>query len=249
MNDEIDRKRAIIESIGDVQGKAFGELLPAVRDRGGSTDKALGHRVLREYLGSVVKESDGPAVFRTLPVAPNGRVREPTKLRRLDFQAVVGTPYSSSAVAATLRAILFVPILKPDTKLPADWSFERPFLWTPSADEWSQLEKDYETIRGIILRGEGDSLSSSRGIGHGRIMMPKTSGRTREDVEAYDIGGRRVAVRRRAFFLRQPYTEWLLNSSHFEGSPGSRASRRPAKARDSVDDVVEELVRIFDRHA
>jgi DNA mismatch repair protein MutH len=243
-----ERKRQIVESIAVVRGMPFGELLPALSDADGVTDKALGHRVLAQYLGSIAGEPEGTPVLRTLPVSPSGRVREPTKLRPLDFGAVLRTPFSTSTVAGMLRAILFVPILKPDTKRPAGWSFELPFLWSPSSSEWNQLAIDYEGIRAIILRGDGDSLSSSTDAGYGTIMMPKTSGRSGKDLDTYKIGTRTLAARKRAFFLRQSHTAGLLlghrypEIRHASGDLGG--NERPG---DGLNHLLEQLMQIFNR--
>ena len=245
-----ERKRQIVESLAAVQGTPFGELLPTLSDAVGASDKALGHRVLAKYLGSIAGEPESPPVLRTLPVSSTGHVREPTKLRQLDFQDVLRTSFSTSRVASTLRAILFVPILKPDTKRPAAWSFELPFLWSPSPDERSQLAVDYERIRAVIHRGDGDSLSSSKRAGYGTILMPKTSGRSRRDLDTYEVGGRKLTARRRAFFLRQTHTARLFLGQRSSETPlTSGAVGDSGVPRDDLDHLLERLVQIFDRHS
>jgi DNA mismatch repair protein MutH len=214
MTDWHDRARALVESISRVRGQPFGSLYANIEEDHGAPDKALGARVLAHYIGDAGDGSDAGPTVRTLPIGGNQRVLWPTKVCALKYQAVCETPFAESRVSTVLAAVLFVPILKPDRLAPSGWSFGTPFVWAPTPRERAQLERDYEDIRALIRRGHGDRLSSFAAAGYGDVLMPKTSGRNRLDLETYMVGSSQVSARKRAFFLRETRTTSLFQASY-----------------------------------
>jgi hypothetical protein len=228
-----------------VYGIPFGELFSASSLSDDGRDKALGHRAVIRQFG--LSGGGSLPAIRTLPLDAAGRVREPTKMCRLDFQELLGAPFALSEVRSLLEDVLFIPIRKPDTRVPDGWSFGTPHRWIPDDPEWRQLEMDYEDIRTIVARGDADELSSSARSGYGEILMPKTSGRNAEDTQSFVVSGRSVRARRRAFFLRQSHTSAIVRESHDGDARGRRPYPGLPRRTATVEEALEVLTTVLDQ--
>ncbi len=222
--EQAEQASRIIQAVRTVAGRPFAEICPPFQE-GADSDKALGRRVLDFVLREAEPVDD---LLRTVPLGAVGQVLEPTKVCALHYQSVCDKSFELSGLPERLAAIVFIPILKPDRQDPRAWCFETPFRWVPSSVETAQLRLDYQQIRGLIQAGLGDALSSSEASSHGRILMPKTSGRNRDDLESYEAGPRRVVARKRAFFLRKSFTASLL-ARHLSPRAGQPNRSKPAE--------------------
>lgn len=199
-----------MDAINRIAGMPFRQLIGRDLNSG---HKALAGRVVKRLVDRVA-DLGGVRCVRTLPLDDRGRVREPTKICRIDFDALVATPFPGSECRQLLERILFVPIEKPSVDDPSYWHLHEAFGWTPSSDVWAVLEGDYERIRDLARRGRADDLSSSVASGHGEFLIPKTAGRDSRDVREYvDAQGHRASARVRGFYLRNSFTATLVRPS------------------------------------
>jgi DNA mismatch repair protein MutH len=93
-----------------------------------------------------------------------------------------------------------------------------PLLWSPSAEEESDLKFDWEDLAGIIGRGEVDSLT-----GHvGRYLQVRPKARNaRSRRRGTDADGLSVSVMPRGFYLRTAFTRRLLERHYAPVPPAS----------------------------
>lgn len=146
---------------------------------------------------------------KTVPLDLTGHPRENTKITALNYTNLLREKWETSHVYEKVRVVLFVPIVKEDTKRPEAWYVRSPFIWMPSRDQFDVLRKDWETIRRMVRVGE--QLTAKVGD----YLIANTSGQGKgRDVRSYELtDGRRIEVKTRAFFLRKTFVAEILKAN------------------------------------
>lgn len=194
-------------------GVTFGEVSDALDE----TAKGLARSILRRLIGMSEKQLSSVAhgAVKTVPVRPDGKPREPTKICGIDYDDLRDQTFFESDVARRLTAILFVPIIKHRTDDPATWYIIDPFVWVPGEETWETFARDYEEARSLVRDGRAEDLSSSAKSGQGTYLTPKTSGRSGFQNLYLAGDGRPIRAKDRAFFMRDGLTATLL-ADHVE---------------------------------
>jgi DNA mismatch repair protein MutH len=147
--------------------------------------------------------------LKTVPVDAAGHPYESTFVCSVSLQDADRAEWESSVARAKLHRVLWVPIIGRadiDAELR---TFGRPILWSPSAEQESQLRFDFEDIMGRIGAGGIEALSAH--IGEYLQLRPKAaSGRERTFCTGRD--GEWVATVPRGFYLRARFTASLLSA-------------------------------------
>ncbi len=154
--------------------------------------------------------------IKSIPIGGRRDLRphEHTKITMLNFQDVAENEFENSRVYHKLRNILFVPIVKNDKDKPDEWYIRSPFIWMPSLDALKQLKTDYDAVRALIMEGRIDEVSGARPPkGQGEHLLPNTAGRDSSDTMTYEVNGRTVEGKRRAWMLRKDFTEVVLREN------------------------------------
>lgn len=191
---------------------ATGERLVNLDPSISSSNKAAAARAIARLAEA---DSTGVVFVRTVPITPDSRPREPTKVCALNFSTLVRDTWSESEARRVLSGTVLVPVLKPDTAVVEGWRLGEALPLEFDSTTWDKLHADYALIRSIVMRGQGDSLSSARPpAGHGDLLTAKTAGRNRLDVIRYeDSSGDIRVARRRGLYLRPEVTSRAIRSS------------------------------------
>jgi len=134
-----------------------------------------------ERLGTEVK---------TLALNTHSSPRENTKVTSFNLVHVKAeSDFRRSTVFSKLRSILFVPIMKADNNSPDFWYLRPPFLWLPSEEQLTQMDKDYERVHSAARAEDWTRLSGRTG----RFLTLNTSDST--------TAGKPAELKRRAWWL------------------------------------------------
>lgn len=146
---------------------------------------------------------------KTVPLDLRGYPRENTKITALNYTKLLKEKWEISHVYEKVRVVLFVPIVKEDTKRPEAWYVRSPFIWMPSRDQLAVIRKDWEKIKKMVRGGE--QLTATVG----EYLIANTSGQGKgKDDRTYELpDGRTIAVKTRAFFLRKTFVAEILEAN------------------------------------
>ena len=228
-------ERVVAEHVGTM----FGELT----DRELNPDNyLLARQIVADLLVAAVGHHDRGA-WLTVPIDPmQGAPREPTPvLPKLDLDRLRTEDFEDSAVGRRLRELLLIPVVKPQVQEPAEWWLSVPYWWRPDPDAWTQLRRDYETLRAYAREGRADDLSSAQD-GPGRWLMAKTNGRKDRygrysPVTYKDDRGREHTASKRGYYLRPAVVSGLLTEVPTEPTSARAALGPPAEVIDAAAEL------------
>jgi DNA mismatch repair protein MutH len=151
---------------------------------------------------------------KSIPVDSRDRVLEPTKVGSIDFERLWRESWWESEAFQKLRAVLFVPVVKSDQSRPDLWYIRRPFLWLPSEAVLAHLKDDYDSLRGLVREGKSDEISSAYPPeGQGDYLHPKPSHGKKDKYKVYSLGGKDIELERRAWMLREKFTQPIVSAN------------------------------------
>lgn len=130
---------------------------------------------------------------KSIPLFPDGRPRENTKITSLTLRTVeADSEFFESHLYEKMRVILFMPIQKNLNERPHQWYLRPPFLWLPSTDDLAVIRRDYARYVHAIREERWDALS----LTNGEHLGVNTSGALSANMERRD----------------KPYAWWLKKS-------------------------------------
>lgn len=143
--------------------------------------------------------------LKTIPMRPNGQVRESTWVTRvalLDDQET----WETSAVRRKLARVLWIPLIgKGDSQ-----RVGRPLLWSPGEAEQARLRADWHDLMELVVLGRTDEIHAS--LGECLQIRPKAATSAMR-VPGLDAGGHRAPVLPLGFYLRASFTAGILARS------------------------------------
>ncbi len=157
--------------------------------------------------------SDLGLEIKTVPLRHGLRPLEDTKVTSLNYADVCAQTWSRSTVAKKLRAVLFVPVVKPSNDEPGDWYIRSPFIWIPSERALDGFRTDYREIRRFVRRSPGSISSAKPPRGQGNSLTARTAGRNSQDVVDYECEQHVFTEKRRAWFLRRTFVGSVLEEN------------------------------------
>lgn len=123
------------------------------------------------------------AEVKSIPLHPDGRPRENTKVTSLPLRRVAyEADFFTSHLYRKLRTVLFLPIHKNDNARPHEWYLRPPFLWLPSTDQLDAIRRDHAMYVDAIEAQRWDMLS----LRHGRYLGVNTSGQVSRGIARED---------------------------------------------------------------
>jgi DNA mismatch repair protein MutH len=170
-------------------------------------------QLVERTLGATAASRAGPdfatlgVELKTLPMDERGRPVESTFVCTIPLARVGDIEWLDSPVRAKLRRVLFVPVEGERERPVGERRVGEPFLWSPSAEEESDLKFDWDELSGRIGRGDVESIT-----GHfGRFLQvrPKAAD-SRSRRRAFDADGVAFAALPRGFYLRATFTERVV---------------------------------------
>ncbi|HEX6276557.1 MAG TPA: DNA mismatch repair protein MutH, partial [Polyangiaceae bacterium] len=147
--------------------------------------------------------------LKTLPVDSRGRPVESTFVCTIPLGRVGDIEWFDSPVRAKLRRVLFVPVEGERERPVAERRVGEPFLWSPSAEEETDLKFDWDELSGRIGRGDVESITGH--LGRYLQVRPKAADSHARRL-ARDAEGVAFAALPRGFYLRATFTERVVRA-------------------------------------
>ncbi|MFT2089821.1 DNA mismatch repair endonuclease MutH [Paraglaciecola sp. 2405UD69-4] len=146
--------------------------------------------------------------LKTLPIDENGRPLETTYVCYAPLTNIAGIEWHTSSVKNKLARVLWVPIDGRRDIPPSDRHIATPFLWTASAEQESQLRKDWEELMEMIALGQIEEITAR----HGQYlqMRPKAANGSALTT-AIGANGQNIQTRPRGFYLKKEFTQQILD--------------------------------------
>ncbi|MCC6645891.1 MAG: DNA mismatch repair protein MutH [Polyangiaceae bacterium] len=192
-----------VEALAARLGRTVGG--PAVRTKG-----KVGE-LLERALGATAGTSSEPdfvelgVELKTIPVRPDGRVRESTFVSAFSLAHVDEMEWETSAVRRKLARVLWVPIVHADRR-----TIGRATLWSPGPEDERTLAADFDELIGRIAIGGIEGVDAR--VGEALQLRPKAADGTKRAV-ALGPDGERIASVPLGFYLRARFTERLLRAA------------------------------------
>ncbi|HEY3498760.1 MAG TPA: DNA mismatch repair endonuclease MutH [Polyangiaceae bacterium] len=213
----------LVARASQLAGVTLGELargfgLEAPADLRGN--KGFVGQLVERALGAVRGSRPGPdfhelgVELKTLPVDARGRPVESTFVCTIPLRDVGDLEWEESPVRAKLRRVLFVPVEGERERPVAARRVGAALLWSPSAEEESDLRFDWEELAGRIGRGEVESITGH--LGQWLQVRPKAAD-SQARRRAFDADGVAFPMNPRGFYLRARFTERIIRENYALG--------------------------------
>ncbi|MGL4205496.1 MAG: DNA mismatch repair endonuclease MutH [Aeromonadaceae bacterium] len=145
--------------------------------------------------------------LKTLPIDASGKPLETTFVCVAPLLGITGLSWEQSNVRNKLSRVLWLPVEGSRSIPLAERRVASPFLWSPTAEQESQLRQDWEELMELIALGEIESITARHGevlqlrpkAANGRILTP-----------AMGREGKLIQTRPRGFYLKTAFTQALL---------------------------------------
>lgn len=201
-------------------GYTFSELalrlgLPVPHDL--KRDKGWVGMLLERHLGASAgskPEQDFAEIgveLKSIPVDADGRPLETTFVCVAPLTGNSGVTWSNSHVRHKLSRVLWIPVEGARTIPLGDRHVGSPLLWSPSAEEEEQLQRDWEELMDMIVLGNVERITAR----HGEVMQirPKAAN-GKALTEGIGHRGQPIMTLPRGFYLKKSFTSALL-ARHF----------------------------------
>ncbi|MGE5788775.1 MAG: DNA mismatch repair endonuclease MutH [Myxococcales bacterium] len=174
-------------------------------------------QLLERILGATAASRDVPDFeqlgieLKTLPVDERGRPVESTFVCTLPLQEIAESEWDASRVKRKLSRVLWMPVEGSRSIRLSERHLGEPMLWSPSEVEMATLKFDWDTLAGIVGRGDVESITGHLGVA--MQVRPKARNASARRW-AVDEDGVRIAQMPRGFYLRAEFTHSILKA-HF----------------------------------
>lgn len=157
-------------------------------------------------------EPDFPGLgveLKTLPVSPDGQVRESTFVCTAPMDGSLDVAWEASWVRHKLSRVLWLPVVGGAEVALGERVVGGAILWSPSEEEEATLRVDWVDLADRLALGELGAANASHGVA--LQLRPKAA---RATDEAWGLGedGEWVRDNPRGFYLRTSFTQRLLRS-------------------------------------
>lgn len=149
--------------------------------------------------------------LKTIPIDSLGRPLETTFVCVAPLTGNSGVTWQTSHVRHKLTRVLWIPV-EGDRAIPlAERRVGAPLLWSPSAEEERQLQRDWEELMDLIVLGQVERITAR----HGEVLQirPKAAN-SKALTEGIGANGQPIMTLPRGFYLKKTFTGPLL-ARHF----------------------------------
>ena len=145
--------------------------------------------------------------LKTIPIDRYGKPLETTFVSVAPLTNLVGATWQNSHVKHKLARVLWVPIVAERDIPVIDRIIATPFIWSPSVEEETLLQADWQELTDMIVLGEVEKISGK----HGQVMQlrPKAAN-SQAKTAAFDKHGQPFQTLPRGFYLKIPFTHMLI---------------------------------------
>jgi DNA mismatch repair endonuclease MutH len=151
--------------------------------------------------------------IHTVPVNRDARPHEHTSFPAFQHEALAAEEWEDSELFGDLNRILFVPLLREAKGSPyADAVLQRPFFWSPTADQLSGIRREWEMFRDHIAGAQADRLPPASQTRYIHVRPKAALG---SDTETAPGG---LTVTKKAFWLNQRFVQELILAQRWEAT-------------------------------
>lgn len=179
--------------------------------------KGWAGQLIEAYLGATAGSLSEPdfqligVELKTIPVSADGKPRESTYVCTVPLTGESPLVWHASNVQRKLARVLWVPVVSDDDTPPGGRVIGWPLLWSPSAQEASALQADWQELMDMVCLGQLESISAH----HGTCLQirPKAAD---SRARRWGIGesGEHVRTLPRGFYLRPSFTRAILRQHY-----------------------------------
>lgn len=174
-------------------------------------------QLLERLLGATAASRDVPDFehlgieLKTLPVDARGRPVESTFVCTVPIEEIAQSEWGDSRVKRKLDQVLWIPV-DGERSIPMPRRrIGEPLLWSPSVEEEATLHFDWDTLAGMVGRGDIDGITGH--LGTALQIRPKARD-SRARLWGLDEDGVRIEQMPRGFYLRASFTQAILKSRY-----------------------------------
>lgn len=174
-------------------------------------------QLLERLLGASAASRDVPDFeelgieLKTLPVDGRGRPVESTFVCTVPIEEIATKEWCASRVKRKLDRVLWIPVDGERRIAMAERRIGEPMLWSPSADDEAALRFDWDTLAGIIGRGDIERITGHLGV----VMQIRPKAKNASARRwAFDEDGVRVEQMPRGFYLRANFTHSVIRAQY-----------------------------------
>ena len=179
--------------------------------------KGWAGQLIEAYLGATAGSLSEPdfqligVELKTIPVNARGEPRESTYVCTVPLMGESSVDWHGCNVQRKLARVLWVPIVTDKATAPGDRIIGWPLLWSPSPEQASDLQADWQELMDMVCLGELESISAH----HGTCLQirPKAAN---SRARSWGIGesGEHVRTLPRGFYLRSGFTRGILQQHY-----------------------------------
>lgn len=208
----------LLERCRGIAGRTLAELAERVGWRVPSeTRRAKGFagQLLEECLGATAKSKSVPdferigVEMKSIPVSPTGTPVESTYVSTTTLVDHLELSWHESRVRKKLLRVLWVPLQSRPIPL-AERRVGNALLWTPSKDEESALQNDWEEHMERIRLGQVETITGRDGT---VLQIRPKAADSRALTWGIDENGHRFRTLPRGFYLRPSFTAQILRQN------------------------------------
>jgi DNA mismatch repair protein MutH len=147
--------------------------------------------------------------LKTIPVDAQGHPCESTFICTASLTAAERY-FTDSVVYQKTRRVLWIPLLSLPAMQVGDRQLGQPLLWSPTSQQFAQLQTDWEELTDMITLGELENISAR----HGEYLQirPKAAN-ARARCMGVGKDGQYIATLPRGFYLRRSFTKTVLSAA------------------------------------
>jgi DNA mismatch repair protein MutH len=149
--------------------------------------------------------------LKTLPLTSSGKPKESTYVCTVPLTKLHEQEWSSCWLKRKLQRVLWLPI-EADKRIPlASRHIGNAILWSPSEDEATQLQQDWEELMELVCLGKLDQITSHMG----RYLQIRPKGANAKSLTTtLDEEGNTIQTLPRGFYLRPEFTQQILQANY-----------------------------------
>lgn len=145
--------------------------------------------------------------LKTIPVSPEGKPLESTFVTSIPLLDIHKQTWESSTVLLKLNRVLWIPIVTTPEMTVPERIIGMPLLWSPSEEQVSVLQHDWQELVDKICLGELENISAR--FGTSLQIRPKAAD-SKALCWAINSDGDRFQTLPRGFYLRVKFTQQVL---------------------------------------
>lgn len=149
--------------------------------------------------------------LKTLPLTSSGKPKESTYVCTVPLSNLHEQHWETCWLKRKLQKVLWLPF-EADKRIPlAERHIGNAILWSPSEEEVSQLQRDWEELMELVSLGQQEQITSHMGS----VLQIRPKGANAKALTtATDEEGNPVKTLPRGFYLRPEFTQRIIQSHY-----------------------------------